>query len=133
MDINRIFSVFTPIKTVEDTIDIDFLQHPGFKIGVFKKQISYLPYFYKAMLKQYGHGLNEEKKFALKEILKHQIFNKAYNYLYEIDPIVDRENIEVYMDDEFYKALNYALDYFISEEEYEKCSFLKKFDKEFGS
>lgn len=56
------------------------------------------------------------------------VFNRALENLskIEVDNSFHIECLKFYADKDFKKALTLAIDYFISEEEYEKCSYLQK-------
>jgi hypothetical protein len=128
INLDKIFQSFslTPTKP-EESPDLDILEHPGFKIGLVKKMIYNIPIIYLTTLKQYPLKLSEEKRDLLKSLIRHQTYNKAYNFIEEINLEKDFDIIKLHMDDNFYKIIEYMIEYFISEEEYEKCAVLNKF------
>jgi len=128
MDIDRIFDLFSPTGGNEENSSVlDIYEHPAFKIGMFKKWISNIPYAIKYSIKDFGDFDDKEQIDNIKSYVAGQIYRKAFEYLEEINLENHKEVIKNNIDPKFKFALEACMNHFIYTEEYEKCSVLKKF------
>jgi hypothetical protein len=124
MNINNIFSVFTP----QEDIKINNLsQLSDFKIGMFYKFIVNFEFSKEKFIEIIGKDLGVDKN-EMKEIGREIIYNIAFSYIEELD-INTEECVEALSkykkrNLDFYLTLN--LKYFEEKEEYRKCVILKK-------
>ena len=129
MNIDDIFNLFkSPEEEVETTTQVDMSNHPIVWMGMFKKLILNYQTFSKQLLKFFE---TSDPQLDINDIEKagcYMVFNRALDNLskIEVDNSFHIECLKFYADDDFKKALSLAIDYFVSEEEYEKCSYLQK-------
>jgi len=108
-----------------------FNNSPYHKLGMFTKLIVNHFVFHAKLekfLKQEEPNYNVE---STKEASEFVVFNRAFNYLNQIDPL-DKKVIRVVLDFDkkiLNKTLQSALQYFQNIEEYEKCAHIFKFQK----
>lgn len=136
MDINKIFNLFddkepkslTENSEVIDVLLKDYQNNPLFWVGMFKKLIYNHSTFYNQLLKFFENideGLNQAD---IDKAGEYVIFTKAWEYIKKIDPNnLQHQEALYYFKDEYLKtALELSINYFQEQEEYEKCSHLKK-------
>jgi len=114
VNIDKIFDLFNNYSgsTSEDNIDI-------YSNSLFKSNI-----FTQLVLK----GENKINfPFRNKDTIDFLIYTRAYEILEEINLESSHKVLKEINSDSFKIALNKAMDYFISTEEYEKCILLKEF------
>ena len=79
---------------------------------------------------QFFSEINKDIDIESLEIVnKSMIFSRAYSYLSKLD-FDNSFHVETLLDkasDPFLQACDLSIDYFTESEEYEKCSFIKKF------
>ena len=129
MDIEEIFNLFNiPEEEKDESIQINLSEYPAVWMGMFKKLIINYQSFNQQLLKFFE---NSDPKLDTKDIHKagcYMVFNRALDNLSKMDinNSFHVECLKFYADEDFQKALNLSIDYFVSEEEYEKCSYLQK-------
>lgn len=131
MNINKIFSLFNSSdesKNDEISSQINTSIDPINEIEVFKRMI----FNYETSVKHLIQLFNTANPpLDLEEIERascQMVYNKAYDHLIKIN-LTDSSHIKTLKslsDDNFKKVLDKALNYFIQNEEYEKCVFLKQ-------
>ena len=136
MDINKIFNLFNDkepesLKEKAEVIDVllkDYQNHPLFWVGMFKKLIHNHTTFNTQLLKFFNdldEGLN---KVDVDKAGEYIIFTKSWDYIKKIDPnnLQHQEALYHFTDDYLKTAIELSISYFQEQEEYEKCSHLKK-------
>jgi hypothetical protein len=129
MDIEEIFNLFNvPEGEKDESIQMNLSEYPAVWMGMFKKLIINYQSFSQQLLKFFE---NSDPKLDTEDIHKagcYMVFNRALENLskIEVDNSFHIECLKFYADKDFRRALTLAIDYFISEEEYEKCSYLQK-------
>ena len=129
MDIEELFNLFkNPEEEKDESIQINLAEYPAVWMGIFKKLILNYQTFSKQLLKFFE---TSDPQLDINDIEKagcYMVFNRALDNLskIEVDNSFHIECLKFYADDDFKKALSLAIDYFVSEEEYEKCSYLQK-------
>lgn len=124
MDINNIFSVFTP----QESIEINSLPiPPSFNIGMFYKFIINFEHSKEKFIEIIGKDLGIDKN-EIREIGREIVYSLAFSYIEELD-IDSKECIEALIEYkkrnlDFYLTL--SLKHFEKKEEYRKCVVLKK-------
>ena len=123
--LDRVFSLFE--KELDKPTLVDYTKTPLYQITMFKKYLLNINFLNKKIienLKVVGEEVNENQ---LKQANQTFIFNRAWDLISNIN--VKNENcrdILIILDSiELSTALNIALNYFESTEEYEKCAHLK--------
>lgn len=129
MDIEELFNLFkVPEEEKDESIQMNLSEYPAVWMGMFKKLIINYQTFSQQLLKFFE---NSDPKLDTKDIHRagcYMVFNRALENLskIEVDNSFHVECLKFYADKDFQRALTLAIDYFISEEEYEKCSYLQK-------
>lgn len=122
MNINKIFNTFKQESNIEEQTLVDFKNHPLYKLKLFEKLINEQNKWKPIILKEFA-GSEEG------EILrKYLIYNRGWNLIKEFN-----SSNEIWIDalkslpyENMNKALNKCINYFIEQEDYEKCAFLNK-------
>jgi hypothetical protein len=128
LDSNKIFNLFSPNKNF-DIEDFNNIRNtPGFKIGLFKKLI--LNHINFSMgLYSYIEKLDLDLSYdEVKKAGEFFVLNRSYECIKDLN-LEDNKCIEAitkYSDDFLIIVLNFAINFFEKNEEYEKCAFLKK-------
>lgn len=129
MDIEELFNLFkVPKEEKDESIQINLAEYPAVWMGMFKKLILNYQTFSKQLLKFFE---TSDPQLDINDIEKagcYMVFNRALDNLSKMDinNSFHVECLKFYADEDFQKALNLSIDYFVSEEEYEKCSYLQK-------
>lgn len=129
MDIEELFNLFkVPEEEKDESVQMNLSEYPAVWMGMFKKLIINYQTFSQQLLKFFE---TSDPKLDTEDIHKagcYMVFNRALENLskIEVDNSFHIECLKFYADTDFKKALNLAIDYFVSEEEYEKCSYLQK-------
>lgn len=129
MDIEELFNLFkVPEEEKDESVQMNLSEYPAVWMGMFKKLIINYQTFSQQLLKFFE---TSDPKLDTEDIYKagcYMVFNRALENLskIEVDNSFHIECLKFYADKDFKKALTLAIDYFISEEEYEKCSYLQK-------
>tara|TARA_Y100000592_G_C5291666_1_gene231143 strand:- start:110 stop:562 length:453 start_codon:yes stop_codon:yes gene_type:complete len=135
IDKNRIFQLFgspddgknNAIKELVNA-DKDFLKSPEAKLGMFTKMIYNHDVFHQKLKKFFTKEKAPFNANEAKEASSFAVFNRAYSYIKVID--LDNPNHQdalwEFNPEPLLKALNQAIMYFESTEEYERCAFLVK-------
>lgn len=129
MDIEELFNLFkVPEEEKDESVQMNLSEYPAVWMGMFKKLIINYQTFSQQLLKFFE---TSDPKLDTEDIYKagcYMVFNRALENLskIEVDNYFHIECLKFYADKDFKKALTLAIDYFISEEEYEKCSYLQK-------
>lgn len=136
VDVNKIFDLFNdkePNSFKEkvqdnDILITDYKNHPLFWIGMFKKLI-YNHSAYHLQLLKFFEKLDEGlDQVDIDRAGEYVVFTKAWEYIKKIDPtdFQHQEAIYHFLDIDLKVALELSISYFQEQEEYEKCSHLKK-------
>jgi hypothetical protein len=129
MDIEEIFNLFkTPEEEKDENVQINLNEYPAVWMGMFKKLIINYQTFSQQLLKFFELS---DPQLDIEDIRKagcYMVFNRALENLskIEVDNSFHVECLKFYADKDFRKALVLSIDYFESQEEYEKCAFLLK-------
>jgi hypothetical protein len=135
MDKNKIFGLFDDSVGGDETIQKNtlavFNNSPYHKLGMFTKLIVNHFVFHTKLekfLKKEEPSYNVE---STREASEFVVFNRAFNYLNQINPL-DKEVTFAVLDFDskiLLKTLESALTYFEELEEFEKCAHIFKFQK----
>ena len=132
MDPRLVFGLF---QDTEDKSEgkvkeiIDFSEHPYVLMGMFTRIIFRGDVINDQILKFFTEIDKEIDTENLQILNKNMIFSRAYSYLNKLD-LNNSFHVETLLDkasDPFLQACDLSIDYFTELEEYEKCSFIKKF------
>lgn len=108
---------------------IDFSDHPYVLMGMFTRIIFRGDVVNDQILKFFSEINKDINIESLEIVNKSMIFSRAYSYLSKLD-FNNSFHVETLLDkasDPFLQACDLSIDYFTELEEYEKCSFIKKF------
>jgi len=132
MDPRLVFGLFPdPEDKSEGKVKeiIDFSDHPYVLMGMFTR-IIFRGYVVNDQILKFFSEINKDIDIESLEIVnKSMIFSRAYSYLSKLD-FDNSFHVETLLDkasDPFLQACDLSIDYFTESEEYEKCSFIKKF------
>jgi hypothetical protein len=129
INLDNIFSLFSPegeIGKDSDKVFIDLTQNPVYLIGMYKKLvINYAKSSHKIVesLKILNPQLDPQDVVEAGDYI---LFNKAYGYIENIT-LDNSEHIKALnklSDDDLIFTLEYGIQYFIKEEQYENCHHL---------
>jgi hypothetical protein len=129
INLDNIFSLFSPegeIGKDSDKVFIDLTQNPVYLIGMYKKLvINYAKSSHKIVesLKILNPQLDPQDVVEAGDYI---LFNKAYGYIENIT-LNNSEHIKALnklSDDDLIFTLEYGIQYFIKEEQYENCHHL---------
>ena len=129
MDIEEIFNLFkTPEEEKDENVQINLNEYPAVWMGMFKKLIINYQTFSQQLLKFFESSDPQLDTEDIRKAGCHMVFNRALENLskIEVDNSFHVECLKFYADKDFKKALILSIDYFESQEEYEKCAFLLK-------
>ena len=132
MDPRLVFGLFQdPEDKSEEKVKeiIDFSEHPYVLMGMFTRIIFRGDVINDQILKFFSEIDKEVDTDNLQILNKNMIFSRAYSYLSKLD-LNNSFHVETLLDkasDPFLQACDLSIDYFTELEEYEKCSFIKKF------
>jgi len=125
MDINKIFNLFEGInKDIPDeddnTLLVDFSEHPLYWIGGFNKLINNYIYFNKYLVDK----SIDKDRLEISNIL---LYNRAWEYIKRLDTnnSLHLDCLKVKSNESLDIALDSTIKFFEKYEEYEKCAFLK--------
>jgi len=130
IDKNKIFQLFVDGKEIDDekTKDEikDFMNGPFAKIGMFVKLIQNHKIFHQKLEKFLKKEQPNYNVQSTKEASEFTVYNRAWTYIKVISlDNHDDVNAIINFDPEiFYEALDNAVKYFESIEDYEKCAHL---------
>lgn len=130
IDKNKIFQLFVDGKEIDDekTKDEikDFMNGPFAKIGMFVKLIQNHKIFHQKLEKFLKKEQPNYNVQSTKEASEFTVYNRAWTYIKVISlDNHDDVNAIINFDPEvFYEALDNAVKYFESTEDYEKCAHL---------
>ena len=108
---------------------IDFSEHPYVLMGMFTRIIFRGDVVSDQIVKFFAEINKEMDVENLQLVNKNMIFSRAYSYLNKLD-LDNSFHVETLLDkasDPFLQACDLSIDHFTEIEEYEKCSFIKKF------
>ena len=137
MNKDKIFSLFDDLSESQENVKenkkslMGFNKSPYYKLGMFTKLIVNHFIFHvklEKFLKKEEPTYNVE---STKEASEFVVFNRAFNYLNQLNPL-DKEVTFAVLDFDskiLIKTLESALIYFENLEEYEKCAHIYKFQK----
>jgi hypothetical protein len=129
INLDNIFSLFSPegeIGKDSDKVFIDLTQNPVYLIGMYKKLvINYAKSSHKIVesLKILNPQLDPQDVVEAGDYI---LFNKAYGYIENVT-LDNSEHIKALnklSDDDLIFTLEYGIQYFIKEEQYENCHHL---------
>lgn len=132
MDPRLVFGLFQdPGDKSEEKVKeiIDFSEHPYVLMGMFTRIIFRGDIVNDQILKFFSEINKDVNLEDLQVANKNMIFIRAYSYLYKLD-LTNSFHIETLLDkadDKFLQACDLSIGHFTEFEEYEKCSFIKKF------
>tara|TARA_Y100000592_G_scaffold11099_1_gene15768 strand:- start:105 stop:554 length:450 start_codon:yes stop_codon:yes gene_type:complete len=134
IDKNRIFQLFgnpdNENPAVNDLVNAkkDFLESPTAKLGMFTKMIYNHEVFHHKLKKFFQKEKQSYNANEAKEASSFAVFNRAWSYIKNIntDDTKHQDALWEFNSEPLYKALNQAITYFESTEEYEKCAKLVK-------
>jgi hypothetical protein len=136
IDKNKLFHLFDDTPDQETVSEVrtslnDFIKSPFAKIGMFTKLILNHFVFHQKLQKFLEKEEPTYNVESTREAADYTIFNRSWNYIKKID-VDDPDHIEAMLNFNpkiFNKALQNALWYFETQEEYEKCAHLHKIQK----
>jgi hypothetical protein len=129
INLDNIFSLFSPegeIGKDSDKVFIDLTQNPVYLIGMYKKLvINYAKSSHKIVesLRILNSQLDPQDVVEAGDYI---LFNKAYGYIENVT-LDNSEHIKALnklSDDDLIFTLEYGIQYFIKEEQYENCHHL---------
>ena len=127
---DKIFQLFVDGKEIKDqkTKDEikDFMNGPFAKIGMFVKLIQNHHIFHQKLEKFLKKEQPDYNVESTKEASEFTVYNRAYNYIKKID-LDDHDHVHAIINFDpqvFFSALDGAIKFFESYEEYEKCAHL---------
>ena len=132
MDPRLVFGLFQdPEDRSEEKVKeiIDFSEHPYVLMGMFTRIIFRGDVINDQILKFFSEIDKEIDTENLQILNKNMIFSRAYSYLSKLD-LNNSFHVETLLDkasDPFLQACDLSIVHFTELEEYEKCSFIKKF------
>jgi hypothetical protein len=137
MDVNKIFNLFGSGSESEEikeekAVFIDFKDHPAYWLGMFKKLILNHKLFSKKItyfLEQTDPEMNTSE---IKESGDYIAYERAWQYIkkFDINEESHRESINLVIDENLVKTMDYAILYFQELELYERCAHIKKISDE---
>jgi len=106
---------------------LSYKNHAHFYLGLFHKMINREDSIAFAALIQSLH-VDDTTQADIIVVSKYLTYNHAYNYLatIKLESVEHLQQLATYDNSDFEGAVGKAIQYFIEEEEYEKCNFLKK-------
>jgi hypothetical protein len=132
MDPRLVFGLFQdPEDKSEEKVKeiIDFSEHPYVLMGMFARIIFRGDIVNDQILKFFSEINKDVDLEDLQVANKNMIFIRAYSYLTKLD-LENSIHVETLLDkadDKFLQACDLSINHFTELEEYEKCSFIKKF------
>lgn len=141
MDINKIFGAFNSSSKDDgwDYKGVNYYNprtlpdidenHPRYFVKMFQKLVINYTGYSDKIIDFFGQADPELNIGEVKRAGESMLFNKAYNYIQNID-IQDEYHVRVLFQEvnpKLKEALQKTLFYFENEEEYEKCAILKKY------
>ena len=136
MDVNKIFGLFEQpegnekfvAKEEYDKLIDNYKKHPLYWVGMFKKLI-YNHNIFRDQLLVFFENLDEGlDQVDIDRAGEFVVFTRAYDYINKINPneLTHQEALYHFSDIHLKTALELSINYFQEQEEYEKCSHLKK-------
>ena len=132
MDPELVFSLFEDPEDQsggETKEIVDFSEHPYIFMGMFTRIILRGDVLNNQVVKFFSEINRELDQDSLENVNKSLIYNRAYAYLTQLD-LQNTVHIETLLsraDVNFLAACSMSITHFTELEEYEKCSFIKKF------
>ncbi len=132
MDPRLVFGLFQdPEDKSEEKVKeiVDFSEHPYVLMGMFARIIFRGDVVNNQIIKFFSEINKDFDKEDLQVVNKNMIFARAYSYLTKLD-LNNSFHVETLLDkgdDTFLQACDLAIEHFTELEQYEKCSFIKKF------
>jgi len=132
MDPTLVFGLFQdPDDKSQEKVKeiIDFSEHPYVLMGMFTRIIFRGDIVNDQILKFFSEINKDVDTENLQVLNKNMIFARAYSYLSKLD-LENSFHIETLLDkagDPFLQACDLSIEHFTELEQYEKCSFIKKF------
>jgi hypothetical protein len=137
MDVNKIFGLFgsgsedKEIKE-EKAVLIDFKDHPAYWLGMFKKLILNHKLFSNKIIYFLEQVDPEMNTSEMKESGDHIAYERAWQYIkkFNINEESHKESINLVIDENLVKTMDYAILHFQELELYERCAHIKKISDE---
>lgn len=130
IDKNKIFQLFVDGKEIDDekTKDEikDFMNGPFAKIGMFVKLIQNHKIFHQKLEKFLKKEQPNYNVQSTKEASEFTVYNRAWTYI-KVISLDNHDDVNAIINFDpgvFYEALDNAVKYFESTEDYEKCAHL---------
>lgn len=132
IDKNRIFQLFgnpdNENPAVNDLVNAkkDFLESPTAKLGMFTKMIYNHEVFHQKLKKFFQKEKQQYNANEAKEASSFAVFNRAWSYIRNINTndTKHQDALWEFNSEPLYKALDQAIAYFESTEQYERCAKL---------
>jgi hypothetical protein len=132
IDKDRLFHLFGDNENENPEVkklakaDKDFMQSPEAKLGMFTKMIYNHEVFHKKLKKFFQKENASYNVQETKEASSFAVFNRAYSYIRKLDVnnAQHQDALWEFNSKPLFSALNQAIYYFESKEEYEKCAKL---------
>lgn len=132
IDKNRIFQLFgnpdSENPAVNDLVNAkkDFLESPTAKLGMFTKMIYNHEVFHQKLKKFFQKEKQQYNANEAKEASSFAVFNRAWSYIRNINTndTKHQDALWEFNSEPLYKALDQAIAYFESTEQYERCAKL---------
>ena len=137
MDVNKIFNLFGSGSenkeiTEEKMVSINFKDHPAYWLGMFKKLILNHKLFSNKITNFLEQLDPEMDTSEMKESGDYMAYERAWHYIqkFDINEESHKEAINLVIDENLVKTMDYAISYFQELELYERCAHIKKISDE---
>ncbi len=132
IDMTNIFGLFVPGEQLDGTNTAktfnELREKPIFHVGMYKKLILNHLNFNAKVLNFFKETNQEFDVKDIKEAGEYVVFNRAWSYISEVD-FKNKGYINAikhYSDEDFHRALDMGIEFFIQDELYERCALLLK-------
>jgi len=132
IDMTNIFGLFVPGEQLDGTNTAktfnELREKPIFHVGMYKKLILNHLNFNAKVLNFFKETNQEFDVKDIKEAGEYVVFNRAWSYISEVD-LKNKGYINAikhYSDEDFHRALDMGIEFFIQDELYERCALLLK-------
>ncbi len=129
MNINKIFSLFSSSEEPEKkATEVQLSDNPVIWVKMFKKLIMNYETFSKQMIHFFKLSDPPLDTDEIERVSSYMVYERAYEQLIKLD-LQNKTHLDciyLHSDDDFKYALHSALNYYETQEEYEKCAFIKQ-------
>jgi hypothetical protein len=129
MNINKIFSLFSSSEEPEKKVtEVKLSDSPVIWIKMFKKLIINYETFSKQMIQFFKLSDPPLDTDEIERASSYMVYERAYEQLAKLD-LQNKAHLDciyLHSDDDFKATLHSALGYYETQEEYEKCAFIKQ-------